>query len=104
MGELVSKELHEEFEKRMNEENTRQNRRIKILEDQFKEIHTLSMATERMAANMENMMKELKKQGDRLEKLEREPAEVYKQIKMSVVTTLIGAIVGAAVTAVMMIL
>lgn len=104
MEDVITRKEHEEFARRQDEENTRQNRRIAVLEEDIKEIHGLTVSVEKLAISMENMMVELKKQGDRLGKLEREPIEAHKQIKMSVVTALIGAVVGAAVTALMAIL
>ena len=53
---------------------------------------------------MSNMLKELEKQGDRLEALEKEPAETTKQIKSAIITAIIGTVVGAVVTAIIMIL
>ena len=102
--EPVTRKEHEEFAKRIDDENTRQNRRIAVLEEEVKEIHKLTLSVERLAVSMENMMEEIKKQTERLDRLEKEPAEAHKQIKMSVITALIGAVVGAAVTAVMAIL
>lgn len=104
MEDVITRKEHEEFARRQDEENTRQNRRIAVLEEDIKEIHGLTVSVEKLAISMENMMVELKKQGDRLGELEREPIEAHKQIKMSVVTALVGAVVGAAVTAVMAIL
>lgn len=104
MGEMLSRETHEEFARRIDDENTRQNRRLAALEDEVKEIHKLTVSVEKLAVSMENMMVELKKQTERLDRLEKEPAEAHKQIKMSVVTALIGAVVGAVVTAITTIL
>lgn len=93
--DLLRRREHEEFARRIDAENERQNKRISLLEESLQKTNALTVAVERMAVNMENMLKEQKKQGERLEKLEREPAENSRQIKMSVITTVIGAIVGA---------
>ena len=50
------------------------------------------------------MIEEIKKQGERLEKLENEPVETYNQVKQSIITAAVGTVVGAAVTAILMIL
>ena len=57
-----------------------------------------------MAVNMSNMLEELKAQGERLEKLENGPVETYNQVKVTAITSIIGTIVGASVTAVLMLL
>ena len=54
-----------------------------------------------MAINIENMLKEMNRQEERLDLLERVPVETGKMIKSAVVTTLVGGAVGAVVTAVL---
>lgn len=105
-GNYITREVHEEFARRIDEENTRQNRRLSALEDNVKEIHGLTVSVERMAVNMENMLGAIQRQGNLIEKqnnrideIEKEPAKDSKQLKMaiitSVVTTIVGAIIGA---------
>lgn len=100
----ILRQEHEEFARRQDAENERQNRRIALLEENIREISTLTVSVEKMAVNMTNMLEELKKQGERLEKLEQEPAEAHKQIKIAAITALISTIVGSVVTALIMIL
>lgn len=103
-GDYISRQEHEEFARRQDAENERQNRRIQLLEDNLWQINALTVSVEKMAVNMENMLAEQKRQGERLEALENEPIETYNQVKATVITSLIGTIVGAAVTAVLMLL
>ncbi len=103
-GDYISRQEHEEFARRQDAENERQNRRIQLLEDNLWQINALTVSVEKMAVNMENMLAEQKRQGERLEALENEPIETYNQVKTTVITSLIGTIVGAAVTAVLMLL
>ncbi len=102
--EYITKELHEEFSKRIDEENRRQNNRIGELEKMVQQIHALTTSIEKMATNMESMLVEQQKQGERLEALEKEPAEAHKQIKMAIVTSIISAVIGAVVGAVLVLL
>ena len=78
MSDYVTVEVHNEFEKRIDAENARQNKRLAELESTVKEIQRLSIAVEKMAVSMEAMTKELSDQGDRLEKIETEPADKWK--------------------------
>lgn len=97
MQELLRQEhdqFHGEFARRMEEENTRQNKRITVLEENMRQINALTVSIEKMAVNMENMLEEQKRQGERLEKLEAEPAEANKQIKMAIITAIVGLVVG----------
>ena len=102
---------HEEFRrvmetenKRLEDENSRQNKRLTILEESVRQINDLTVSVKEMAVNMGNMLKELERQGERLEVLEKEPAENHKQIKMAMVTAAISTIMGAVIGALIMIL
>ena len=96
--------FHKEFAERIDAENARQNRRIELLESSLNHINDLTVSVEKMAVKMANMLEELKKQGDRLEKLEEEPIETGRQIKIAIITSVAGTVVGAVVTAVLMLL
>ena len=78
--------------------------RVKDLEVQGKAIQDLVLSVNKMAVNMENMLEEQKKQGKRLEVLERVPAETNRQVKQAIITALVGGIVGAFVTALLTII
>lgn len=110
-GTFVTIQEHKEFARRIDDENTRQNRRLAALEDNVKEIHGLTVSVERMAVNMENMLVAIERQGnliekqnERIDKIEEEPAKDYKQIKMAIITAAISAVVGAVVGAVLVLL
>lgn len=72
--------------------------RIGELEAQSKAIQELAISINRMAVNIENMLKELNRQGERLEVLERMPTETSKVVKSAIITTLVGSVVGAVMT------
>lgn len=103
-GNMITRQEHEEFAKRQDEENKRQNRRISLLEDSVRQMNALTVSVEKMAVNMENMLAEQRKLSDRMEVLEKEPAETNKQIKQAIITTISGTVVGAVTTAILMIL
>lgn len=111
MDNYILRQEHEEFVRRIDAENDRQNKRITLLEDSFKQMNALTISVERMAVNMENMLSAIEKQGkliekqnDRLESIEKEPARESKQIKMSIITSLLSAVIGAVVVAIIAIL
>lgn len=78
--------------------------RVKDLEEEGKVIQGLAISINKMAVNMENMLLEQKRQGDRLEVLEKVPLETNKQVKAAIITALVGGIVGAILTAVLTLL
>lgn len=75
--------------------------RVKELEAENKAIQELALSVNKMAVNMENMLEEQRRQGERLEVLEKVPSETDKQIKQAVITALAGGIVGTFVTAIL---
>lgn len=72
--------------------------RVGSIEETIKQIQSLSLSVEKLAMNMESMLSEVKKQGERLEKLEDVPKDNAKAIKAAVITALVGGIIGAALT------
>ena len=100
--DAITRREHEEFARRIDEENTRQNRRLSALEENVKEIHGLTLSVERMAANMENMLAAIEWQGNliekqngRIDKMEKEPAGQWQGIKKKAVETAVTVIVTA---------
>ena len=78
--------------------------RIADLEEQIKLIQDLVMSVKELALNMRNMMEEQKRQGDRLDLLEKEPANRWRLLTTTVITALVSGAIGAAVTAVVTLL
>lgn len=104
MENAITRQEHEEFVRRIDAENSRQNKRLELLEENVRQINALTVSVEKMALNMENMLDVLEKQGKRLENLEKEPIETNKQIKSTIVTTIVSVVIGAVVTAIIMLL
>ena len=97
MSEYISREEHKEFAERIDAENERQNKRLSSLEETVKEIQRLTIAVERMAVSMEAMTKEIASQGQRLDAIEKEPADKWKNAVWLVISALIAAAIGALV-------
>lgn len=90
-------EVHNEFAKRMEEEDERQNHRISDLEEHFKIVTNLVVSTEKLALSMESMAKELARQGAKLNDLEMKPAKRWDLIVSTIITGIAGAVVGIVV-------
>lgn len=90
MDEFVTKAVHEEFAKRIDEENDRQNHRISILETGQAQINELVSSVKVLAVNMDTMSKELSKQGDRLAEIEGKPAKRWETIVACILTGIVG--------------
>ncbi len=96
MEEFVQKAVHEEFVKRMEDENKRQNARLASLETAVKEIGQLTVSVEKIALSLENMVNEQKAQGDRLTKIEQRPADKWDTLIKCLITGAVTIIIGFA--------
>ena len=92
--DYISRAEHEEFCRRMEEQNERQDHRLGILEDDIKGLSALNTSIEKLAVNMENMLKEQVKQGERLETLEQRDGESWRKAVSYAITVIIGAVLG----------
>ncbi len=94
MDTPITRAEHEEFVRRMEDEDHRQNRRIEILEESVQQFTSLTASVEKLALNMENMLKEQEAQGKRLEALEDRDGEKWRAMISYVGTTIIGILIG----------
>ena len=92
--EGISREEHEEFRRRMEEEDKRQNRRIDLVENSIQQIGEIAMSVEKMAVSLQSMVKEQEQQGKRLEALESRDGEMWRKAVGYAVTALVGAVLG----------
>lgn len=80
--------------KRIDDENNRQNERLKSLETNYGIVQQLSIHMERLASNMEAMAKELARQGTKLNDLEMKPAKRWDLVITSVISALVAFLIG----------
>jgi hypothetical protein len=88
------RDLMESENGRLKEENDRQNHRIAILEDSIREISNLAASTEKLAANMENMLKIQEQQSKRLDQIEGRDGEKWRKAMAYIGTTILGAVLA----------
>lgn len=94
MDEHITRAEHEEFRRRMEEEHRRQSKRTEVLEEGMERLNALNTSIEKLAANMENMLKEQLRQGKRLEVLENRDGEKWRKVVTYAVTAVVGIMVG----------
>lgn len=94
MDEYITRAEHEEFRRRMEEEHRRQSKRTEVLEEGMERLNALNTSIEKLAANMENMLKEQLRQGKRLEILENRDGEKWRKVVTYAVTAAVGIMVG----------
>lgn len=96
MEDYVTRAVHDEFAKRIDEENDRQNHRISILETGQAQINELVSSVKVLAVNMDVMSKELQKQGDRLAEIEGKPAKRWDTVVACILTGIVGFLLNMA--------
>ncbi|MCI8284375.1 MAG: hypothetical protein HFE90_03790 [Firmicutes bacterium] len=94
MDTSISRAEHEEFKLRLEEKNKRQDKRIELLEESTRRIELLTTSVEKLAMNMENMLKEQEQQGA----LESRDGEKWRQVSGYCLTLIVGAAVGFVLT------
>ena len=86
----------------MEDEHHRISKRLEDVEKIADQILKITISVDRLATNTESMTKEIKKQGERLERLEKEPADKWnnfvKVIISAVASGLIGYVIGIIFT------
>lgn len=94
MEEPITRAEYEEYQKRIEDEDHRQNKRIEQLEENTKQINALTVSIEKLAQSVESMVKEQEAQGKRLVSLESKDGEMWRKVVGYVITTIIGITVG----------
>lgn len=94
MDEFVSRAEYDERQKRIDDENRRQNHRIDKLETITDQIADMAASIKAMVVTMQSMQKEQEEQGKRLSDIEKKPADNWDRLVYSI----IAMIASAAVT------
>lgn len=94
MDNPITRAEHEEFRRRLEEENRRQDKRIELLEHTVQQISDLTTSVEKLAVSMEGMLREQEKQGTRLETLEDRDGEMWRKILGYAATAVVGIVIG----------
>ncbi len=92
MDDFITRAEHNEFVKRMEEENKRQNNRIGAAENSLEVCKELASSVERLAENMASMKEELSNQGTRLETLEKKPGDRWETVLKTALTTIVSSL------------
>lgn len=94
MDAPINRAEHEEFRRRMEDGLKRCDKRIELLEENVSRLEALNTSIEKLAINMENMLKEQVQQGERLEALESRDGEMWREAVKYALTAVIGILIG----------
>ncbi len=92
-NEYVLKDVFNERVGRIDDEQERQNHRIAELEGNLFHINKLTLSVEKMAVAVTNMQEEIKRQGDKIAAIEKEPADNWKTLIKTLITVVATAVV-----------
>lgn len=88
MDEPISRGEHEEFAKRIDAQEKRQDKRLEMLENAVREIGALTLSVQRLAQSLESMVEEQERQGRRLQALEDRDGEKWRKLMGYIATAL----------------
>ena len=94
--EYLRRHEHEEFARRVDQENKQPESQIDIVESTLSQLNELTISVQNLATNMKHMLDIQTEQNKRLEELENRDGEKWRSISMYVLTALIGAVIGFA--------
>jgi len=94
MDEPITRAEHDEFVKRIEESHDRINARLKLLEEQTKQMTDIAASVKELAMSIKQMAEEQKSQSDKLEKLEERDGEMWRKVVGYSVTAIVGILIG----------
>ena len=84
----ISRAEHEEFARRIDAQEKRQDRRLELLEENVREIGALTVSVQKLAQSLQSMVKEQEQQGRRLQALESRDGEKWRKLMGYIATAL----------------
>ena len=88
MDTPISRAEHEEFARRIDAQEKRQDRRLELLEENVREIGALTVSVQKLAQSLQSMVKEQEQQGRRLQALESRDGEKWRKLMGYIATAL----------------
>ena len=98
MDTPITRAEHEEFKKRLDDENKRLSRRIDDLKSSLDKYIDLAVSVNTLANSLKALTDEVGKQNDRIDDLENKPAENWNTIIRSILTG-VGSAIAVAIVA-----
>lgn len=90
----ITRAEHEEFCKRVEAEDNRQDKRLEILEEQTKQFTDLVLSVRELAQSVKQLAETQKAQGEKLDELESRDGEMWRRVSGYVITSIIGLVIG----------
>ena len=94
MENYITRAEHNEYVKRMDDEHKNIKQRLTGVEKTNSEFLKIAVSVEKLATNMGYMAKEQKSQGERLERLEKAPADKWNHLAKSIIAAFASGLAG----------
>lgn len=91
-GEYVSQKEHQEFVRRIEDEESRQNHRLTQLEEITRQIYDLSASVRELTKTVGGLAGDIKSQGNRLEEMEKQPGKNWTALQSGIISAIASAI------------
>ena len=79
MDDYITRPEHEEFKKRLEDEESRQNRRLEVIENRVDKLIDMQASLAVMQAGIDGISSELKRIGTEVDSIKQEPADKWKK-------------------------
>ena len=94
MDEYITRHEYMERTGRTDDKMNALDRRLSKVEELSDKLSEMAVTMKGMLTTLENMQKEQSEQGERLRKIEEEPADAWKNLKWTIVACLASGLVG----------
>lgn len=94
MEEYITRPEHDEFARRMEDEDKRQNRRIEELEKTSEEIHNMAKSLVVMCEKMSTMSNSIDVLNSKVETMESRDGEMWREVVGYIITCILGMVIG----------
>lgn len=101
--DVIGRKEYEEFTRRIEAEETRQNKRLEKLENTYEKLNEMAAALREMAVetkgqreDLQGLRSDVNKMGDRIDSIEKEPADNWKKAVWYIVIFFLGALLALA--------
>ena len=96
MENVVERREFEEYQRRLEDQKSRWDKRLEKLENNVQQIHALSASIEKLAVSVERMAQEQAEFNERLKAIENRDGEMWRKVVSHVATAIAGAIIAFA--------
>lgn len=89
----ITRPEHEEFKKRLEDEESRQNRRLEVIENRVDKLIDMQASLAVMQAGIDSISQEVKRIGAEVDSIKQEPADKWKKAVWIVVSVFLTAVI-----------